>query len=271
MTVTSPHPVSKRYRDPELTVLSRTNATIELQLAHRSVRAFLDAPVGDDELTAIVAAAQSASTSSNLQAWSVVAVRDAARRNRLAKLAGDQDFIRRAPLFLVWLADLGRAARLAAAQQAPLDATQYLESTILGFVDASLAAQNAVIAAESLGLGAVFVGAIRNAPDRVAAELHLPDRVFATFGLAVGVPDPTESAGVKPRLPQRAVLHHEVYDDGGDAVIGDYDARLAEYNAEHARTTGWITPVLQRLGNRGSLKGRHLLREHLTRQGLPSQ
>jgi nitroreductase len=271
VTATAPHPVSSRYRDPDLTALSRTNATIELQLAHRSVRAFLDAPVGDEELTAIVAAAQSASTSSNLQAWSVVAVRDPARRDRLATLAGDQDFIRRAPLFLVWLADLGRAARLAASQQASLDATQYLESTILGFVDASLAAQNAVLAAESLGLGTVFVGAIRNAPDAVAAELHLPDRVFATFGLAVGVPDPAESAGVKPRLPQQVVLHREVYDDGDDSLIGDYDARLAEYNAEHSRSAGWITPVLKRLADRDSLKGRDRLREQLRRQGLPSQ
>ncbi len=270
MTV-SPHPVGSRYRDPELTVLRRSNATIEHLLAHRSVRSFLDAPVGDDDLTAIIAAAQSASTSSNLQAWSVVAVRERTRRERLSVLAGDQEFIRRAPLFLVWLADLGRASRLAASRQASLDATGYLESTILGFVDASLAAQNAVVAAESLGLGAVFVGAIRNNPGEVAAELHLPDRVFATFGLAVGVPDPTESAGVKPRLPQRAVLHREVYDDTADAGIEDYDARLAEYNAEHARSAGWVVPVLARLKDRDSLKGRHHLREHLTRQGLPSQ
>ncbi|WP_038553843.1 nitroreductase family protein [Nocardia nova] len=270
MTTTNPHPVSRRYRDPDLTVLARTNPVIELQLAHRSVRAFLDEPVGDEELTAIVAAAQSASTSSNLQAWSVVAVRDAARRDRLATLAGDQEFIRRAPLFLVWLADLGRIGRLASQRQASLAATDYLESTVLGFVDAALAAQNAVTAAESLGLGTVFVGAIRNDPEGVAAELRLPDRVFATFGLAVGVPDPAESAGVKPRLPQSAVVHHEVYDEAGDAVITDYDARLAEYNAEHARTAGWTDIVLARLKNRDSLKGRHRLREHLSRQGLPS-
>lgn len=270
MTTTNLHPVRGRYRDPELTSLARTNSVIELQLAHRSVRAFLDEPVGEDEVTAIVAAAQSASTSSNLQAWSVVAVRDPARRDRLATLAGDQDFIRRAPLFLVWLADLGRIARLAQDRRATVDATEYLESTILGFVDTSLAAQNAVIAAESLGLGTVFVGAIRNDPDGVAAELNLPDRVFAAFGLAVGVPDPAESAGVKPRLPQRAVLHREVYDAAADAVIDEYDTRLAEYNAEHGRSIGWIATVLHRLADRDSLKGRHRLREHLRRQGFPS-
>ncbi|GAA5052587.1 NADPH-dependent oxidoreductase [Nocardia callitridis] len=271
VTTTSQHPVGSRYRDPELTTLPRSTPTIEQQLAHRSVRAFLDTPVGDDELTALIAAAQSASTSSNLQAWSVVAVRDPERKDRLATLAGDQEFIRRAPLLLVWLADLGRAGRLAASRRAALEATEYLESTVLGFVDASLAAQNAVVAAESLGLGAVFVGAIRNNPDGVAAELHLPDRVFATFGLAVGVPDLTESAGVKPRLPQQAVLHHEVYSEAGDATIEGYDTRLAEYNAEHGRSAGWTDAVLNRLRDRDSLKGRHLLREHLGRQGFPSK
>ncbi|NKY86845.1 NADPH-dependent oxidoreductase [Nocardia veterana] len=260
-----------RYRDPELTSLTRTNPVIELQLAHRSVRAFRDEPVGAAELTTIVAAAQSASTSSNLQAWSVVAVRDRQRRDRLATLAGNQDFIRRAPLFLVWAADLGRIGRLAAARQARVDATEYLESTILGFVDTSLAAQNAVLAAESLGLGAVFVGAIRNDPVGVAAELRLPDGVFPVFGLALGVPDPAEPAGVKPRLPQRAVLHHEVYDPTGDEAIGDYDARLAEYNTEFGRSGGWVDIVLNRLADRDSLKGRHRLREHLQRQGFPSR
>ncbi|MFC7756020.1 nitroreductase family protein [Tsukamurella soli] len=270
MTVTR-HPVAVRYRDPDLTSLRRTSATIELQLAHRSVRSFLDSPVGDDELTAIVAAAQSAATSSNLQAWSVIAVRDPRRRARLAQLVGDQDAVRQAPLFLVWLADLGRAARLAEALDSPLEAPEYLESTILGFVDAALAAQNAALAAESLGLGTVFVGAVRNHPDRIADELHLPDRVFAAFGLAVGVPDPDEAAGVKPRLPQRAVLHHEVYDTAADTAIDTYDRRLAGYNAEYRRDAGWIEPVLARLRDRDSLKGRHLLREHLTRRGLPSR
>ncbi|MDF0529743.1 NADPH-dependent oxidoreductase [Tsukamurella sp. 8F] len=263
-------PVAQRYRDPELTSLPLRSDTIDLQLAHRSVRAFLDTPVGDDALTAIVAAAQSASTSSNLQAWSVIAVRDPRRRERLAHLVGDQSAVRQAPLLLVWLADLGRATRIAARSNEPLDAPEYLESTILGFVDAALAAQNASLAAESLGLGTVFIGAVRNHPDKIAEELALPDRVFAAFGLAVGVPDPDEAAGVKPRLPQAAVLHHEVYDTAADAAIDDYDERLASYNAEYRREGGWVSPVLARLRDRDSLKGRHLLRDHLTRRGLPS-
>ena len=104
--------VSARYGEPAAT-LGVVNDVLSLQLAHRSVRQFDPREVTDDELSALVAAAQSAPTSSNLQPWSVIAVRDPARKARLARLAGDQAFIEQAPLFLVWVADLGRAHRLA--------------------------------------------------------------------------------------------------------------------------------------------------------------
>jgi Nitroreductase family len=131
----------------------------------------------------------------------------------------NQAFIEQAPLFLVWVADLGRARRLAARAGTPLEAVDYLETTIIGFIDTALAAQNVVVAVESLGLGSVFVGAIRNRPDEVAAELGLPRHTIVAFGLAVGSPDPDENAGVKPRPPQAAVLHHEQYDAAGRMPI----------------------------------------------------
>ncbi|MET0453723.1 MAG: NADPH-dependent oxidoreductase [Mycobacterium sp.] len=263
--------ITARYGDVDA-ALGVHNETLALQLAHRSVRKFLPRPVGDEELSALVAAAQSASTSSNLQPWSVIAVRDPQRKARLADLANHQQFIDDAALFLVWVADLGRARRLAQRAGTPLDGADYLESTIIGVVDTALAAQNAVIAAESQGLGAVFVGAVRNHPEEVAAELGLPPHAVAIFGLAVGVPDPTEDAGIKPRLPQAAVLHHETYDAGAaDAHLPDYDGRLAAYNARHGLAGNWSERVLARLAGPQSLSGRHLLREQLTRLGLPSR
>ncbi|MDT5152553.1 MAG: hypothetical protein QOI01_4286 [Mycobacterium sp.] len=157
------------------------NETLALQLAQRSVRKFSRRPVTDEQLAALVAAAQSAATSSNLQPWSVVAVRDPERKARLATLANDQQFINEASLFFVWVADLGRARRLAERAGTPLDGADYLETTIIGFVDTALAAQNAVVAAESLGLGTVFVGAVRNHPEEIAAELALPRPPTHTF------------------------------------------------------------------------------------------
>lgn len=248
------------------------NATLDVQLRRRSTRAFLPDPVGDDELATLVAAAQAAPTSSNLQAWSVVAVRDPARRARLAQLAAGQGFVAEAPLVLVWLADLGRARRLASREGRPLDGADYLESTLLGTIDAALAAQNAIVAAEALGLGSVCVGAMRNHPEEVARELDLPPHTFAVFGLAVGRPDPAEAADVKPRLPHTAVLHHERYDAAAaDAGVAEYDRLLASYDARFGRTGTWSERVLTRLGTRESLVGRDRMRAALASLGWPSR
>jgi len=263
--------VTERYADPDA-VLDVVNDVVGVQLAHRSVRKFLPGPVDDRQLQAIVTAAQSAPTSSNLQPWSVIAVRDPERKARLAKLANNQQFINEADLFLVWVADLGRARRIAQRAEAPLEAADYLETTIIGFVDTALAAQNAVVAAESLGLGTVFVGAIRNHPLEVAEELGLPAHTIATFGLAVGVPDPSESAGIKPRLPQSAVLHRETYDAAvADADIDRYDEVLEEYNRRHGLDGNWTSRVLTRLGGTAALHGRERLRDQLAARGLPSR
>ena len=144
-----------RYGSPDVLSPTAGSPVIDHLLAHRSVRAYLPDPVSDDTLSAIVAAAQSAASSSNLHAWSVVAVRDPARKARLAELAGDQDHIRQAPLLLVWLADLARLDDVATRVGESAAALDYLEMFQVGVIDAALAAQNAVTAAESLGLGTV--------------------------------------------------------------------------------------------------------------------
>jgi nitroreductase len=110
-----PHALlSQRNRDGALAVPSEWNAVLDTILNHRSVRGFLPRKLPDGTLETLIAAAQSASTSSNLQFWSVVAVQETERRSRLAELAGQQQFIRDAPLLLVWLADLSRLDRIAA-------------------------------------------------------------------------------------------------------------------------------------------------------------
>ncbi len=263
-------PVYHRYRDPDLTELAHRNETLDVLLGHHSVRSFTAEPIDTATLETIAAAAQSAPTSSNLQAWSVVAVRDPHRKSRLAALAGDQAFIVEAPVFLVFVADLGRARRLAESRDVPLDGADYLESTLLGFIDAALGAQNAVVAAESLGWGTVYVGAVRNNPELIADELGLPSGAFPVFGLAIGRPG-NDTAGVKPRLPLSAVLHHDTYDvAAADAGVTAYDERLGEYNREQGRDTPWTTAVLGRLRDASSLKGRDKIRHSLVSRGWPS-
>jgi nitroreductase len=234
-------------------------------LGHRSVRAYLPKRPPQGTVEAIVAAAQSAASSSNLQTWSVVVVEDEARKARLADLAGAQQHIHQAPLFLVWLADLSRAERLAGRAGRAIEGLHYLETFLVSVIDAALAAQNAVVALESLGLGAVYIGAIRNRPAAVADELGLPPHVAPVFGLCVGYPDPAVSADVKPRLRQNVVVHRERYDSGAEIEgIAAYDAVLRGFqDAQSLPAIGWVDAVLNRLGTVEALKGRDKLVDEL--------
>lgn len=263
--------IRQRYGHDELENDHWNDCLITL-LSHRSIRAYLPDRLPSGTLEQLVAAAQSASTSSNLQTWSVVAVEDAARKERLSQLAGNQAHIRQCPLFLVWLADLARLAYIADRRQLSHTGLDYLEMFVMAVVDAALAAQNATIAAESLGLGTVYIGAMRNQPEAVADVLQLPPHVFAVFGLCVGYPDPTKPASIKPRLPQSAVLHRETYSlsDQEDA-IDRYNQIMQEfYHAQQMSVTGdWAAHSIQRVANAQALSGRDRLREALQKLGFP--
>ncbi len=260
----------QRNRDASLPPPAQWNQVLETILNHRSVRGFLPDALPDGTLETLVAAAQSASTSSNLQVWSVIAVRDAERKSRIATLAGNQQFIRDAPLLLIWLADLARLDGIAADRQLQVEGSHFLEAFILGVVDAALASQSAILAAESLGLGGVYIGAMRNLPEEVATELKLPPHVFAVFGMSIGYPDPAKATGIKPRLPQGIVLHHEQYDsDLKRDAIERYNAVARDYMREQGMTEqDWTAQATGRLAGRKSLTGRDRIREALLNLGF---
>jgi nitroreductase len=239
-------------------------------LEHRSVRDYADKPVSDDILRVAIAAAQSASTSSNLQAWTVVAVRDRAKLAKLAQLAGGQEHVANAPLFLAWILDLSRLRRLGKAVGTPAVATDYLEMYTVGAVDVALAAQNAVVALESYGLGIVYIGGMRNHPEEAAREFGLPEGSVVLFGMCVGYPDPSLPADIKPRLPQSSVLHFERYDASKEAAeVKDYDARMDAFNEGQGRKTRpWSQVATYRVRGPESLSGRDRLREALNNLGF---
>jgi nitroreductase len=220
---------------------------------------------------AAIAAAQSASTSSNLQVWSVIAGEDAARKARLAGLAGNQAHVAKAPLLLVWLADLARLRALSAQAGEPGEGLDYFEAFLLAAVDAALAAQNAAIAFESLGLGCCYIGGLRNDAAAVSAELALPSETFALFGMTVGVPDPARPASVKPRLPQDAILFREQYQasEAQQAAIAQYNLRLRNFQISQGMAAqDWTAQATKRVRDERALTGRHTLREFLHRAGF---
>lgn len=268
MTVTA---LQARYGDaapalnlPELPVL-------DAMLSHRSVRHFVRDALPEHTLETLVAAAQSAPTSSNLQTWSVIAVESQERREALANLVGPQKHLAVAPLVLVFLADLSRIERLGQAQGRDPVGLHYLDTFLMGVIDAALAAQNAVVAAEAMGLGTVYVGGMRNQPEEVAKVLGTPPNVFPVFGLVVGHPDPAKPAAIKPRLPQSAVLHREQYQVPADQSqeIGDYNEALRQFMRTHGmREVDWSAQVVERLGSPEALTGRHRLYEALRNAGF---
>lgn len=245
------------------------NSTLDALLNHRTSRSYQDKPLPDGALELLVAAAQSAPTSSNLQAWSVVAVEDPARKARLAGFTGGNDHIRAAPLFLVWLIDLKRLRAIAHAHGNEGEGLDYLETFVLGAIDAALAAQNAVVAIDSLGLGSCYVGGIRNRPEDVARELDLPPETVALFGLTVGYPDVDVKTDVKPRLPQSSVLFREKYVEPSAGDLAAYDAILKTFQAgQNLPQHGWTSVVAKRIGTAVALNGRAELAHVLERLGF---
>ncbi|MEC0249324.1 oxygen-insensitive NADPH nitroreductase [Paenibacillus chitinolyticus] len=209
------------------------NSVIDLLTRHRSIRKFKPDPIPGDQLRAIIASAQMASTSSSVQAYTIIAATDPALKKELARLAGNQAYVEQCGLFLVFCADLNRLRK--ATEQSGEVFHQNTESFLVASMDAALAAQNAAIAAESLGLGICYIGGIRNNPDGVAEALKLPELVYPVFGMCVGVPD--QEPSLRPRLPQTAVLHENGYQgERSDEGVRRYDETTRKYYEE--RTGG---------------------------------
>ncbi len=247
--------------DPVLTTL----------LAHRSVRRYKPGALPPGTLEMLVAAAQSAASSSNLQVWSVIAVTDPTGKAEAARLCGDQDSIRQCPLFLVFCADLARLTSVSEREGLPGAALDYAEMFVTAAIDASLAAQNAAVAAEGLGLGTCYIGGARNHPQELAALLNLPPRVIALFGLTVGWPAEEDTSEIKPRLPQSGLVFHETYDaEARDTAVTTYNQTMQGFYARQKMDVhgDWCQHSAKRVAGPESLSGRDILGQILEERGF---
>ena len=200
---------------------------IEHLLAHRSIRKFTADPVSDADLARWVRAGQAASTSSHVQAYAAIRVRDPDTRARLVELTGGQPQVAEAGAFLVIAAD-GRRHQLIGADLGSPPA-ENLESFLVSVIDATLFAQNLVVAAESEGQGICYIGGLRNDLPAVTELLELPTGVFPLYGLCIGTP--AEDPAVKPRLSVAGVLYEERVPDDETVrkSIAAHDDEMAEY------------------------------------------
>jgi nitroreductase len=198
------------------------NNIFKILQSHRSIRKYKDKPVPDDLLNNILNSARQAPTSSNIQAYSIIAVWDKEKKKRLAHLAGDQPWVEQCPVFLLICPDLLRLHKVCKARNYESN-DQYTEMFIVAVVDAALVAQNILVASEASGLGICMIGGIRNNPDQVCKLLNIPDKVFPLMGMCLGWPD--HDPMIKPRLQQEMIIHNEVYDDSNfNQLLAGYDS-----------------------------------------------
>jgi FMN reductase (NADPH) len=223
------------------------NSTIELLQRHRSVRRYQPTPLQREQIEAILTSAQMASSSSNIQAYSVIGVTEAETKKRLAQLAGNQAYVEQCPLFLVWCADVYRLREASLLQESEAFHIN-TECFITATVDAALAAQNAAVAAESLGLGICYIGGIRNNPREVSELLKLPELVYPVFGMCVGVP--AHSPDKRPRFDTKAIYHEETYRHAGVREhIEHYDEVMERYYQNRSggtKATNWSQGIAEK-------------------------
>lgn len=249
---------------PDAAVAALDHPVLAQMLSHRTHRAYLADPVGQDALDAAIIAAQSAPSSSNLQNWSVIAVTDPARKARLNALCGNQSQIDQAPLMLIWIADLARNKAISDALGGAGAVFDYTEALMMGVIDCSLAAQNAALAFEAMGYGCCYIGGARNQMAAMAQELGLPPLTMPVFGMTVGRPKPDVATDIKPRLPLSAVFMTEGYQPPAAEDLAAYDdAMIAFQNKQAMKPIGWTKTVSRRFDGVSALTGREQTRDYL--------
>ncbi|MFC3039924.1 oxygen-insensitive NADPH nitroreductase [Virgibacillus xinjiangensis] len=232
------------------------NETIDTILSHRSIRKFKDEKLTKEQIHTIVQSAQQASTSSFVMAYTIIGITDESKKQALMEVSG-QPYVKNNGHLFVFCGDLHRAnvlgERAKNADHASI--TETIESTeqfIVTVIDTALAAQNAVLAAESMGLGACFLGSLRNDINKVNDLLNLPKHVVPLFGLAVGYPD--QQPEIKPRPAIETIYHENNYleDEKQAQFIGEFDKKLKDYynkRSTNTRIDTWTEQMIRKYSN----------------------
>jgi len=219
------------------------NNTIDTIKNHRSIRQYLDKDVSDELIDEIVKSAQAMPNSINGQQASVIVVRDKKKKERLAELVGNQEYVAKAPVFLVFVMDFYRTYLAGEKTGLKQVIHEDIEGILAGATDVGIALGASVVAAESLGLGIVPIGGIRQNPEEVIELLGLPKYTFPMVGLVVGYP--AEESHKKPRIPVDSFKHNESYDiKAVEASINVYDEQMDKYLKKIGRSeqeTNWST------------------------------
>lgn len=179
-------------------------------LNHRTIRNYKSDPIDDNILDEILQAGFRASTTGNMQVYSVIVSKDEQRRKELCKLHFGQQMVEQAPVLLTFCADFNRFNKWCRQRDADPGYDNFL-SFFTAAIDALLVSQNVAVAAEAHGLGICYLGTTTYQADKLIEFFDLPQGVVPVTTLVVGYPN--EDPEQVDRLPGEGVIHHETYKD----------------------------------------------------------
>lgn len=192
------------------------NRVIEEIHRHRSIRQYRPDPVPDEVLNSVLEAGIRASSSGNMQTYSIIVTRDRMLREALYEPHMEQDMVLDAPVLLTFCADFHRMRRWLELNNAPDNFDNFM-AFMIAAIDAVLVSQNVALAAESCGLGICYMGSTLANCDQIGRLLKLPPNVVPVAGYSLGYAD--EDPPLRDRLPLEGLVHQETYQEYSDDRI----------------------------------------------------
>lgn len=188
-------------------------------LNRKTIRKYSAKPVDDEMLNDILKKGCRASTTGNMQVYSIIVTRDAGKKEELAPSHFNQKMVTGAPVLLTFCADFNRFNRWCKARGADPGYDNFL-SFFTAAIDALLVAQTVCIAAEEKGLGICYLGTTTYMAHKIIETLRLPKGVVPVTTVTLGWPD--EDPPQVDRLPPEAVIHRETYKEYSGSDIDKF-------------------------------------------------
>jgi len=207
----------------------------DLMMKRRSVRVFEDQEIPESIVEQLLDVANHAPSGGNIQPLSIILVQGLEGRKKLAELAGDQPWVKNAPLSMIFCLDFYRIKKWAEICQTDFRGEKALNHFLIAYADLMVAAQNVVILSENLGLGSVYIGSIQHEIDETRKFFGIPEYVLPMMVLSIGYPKSIPQS--IPKLKKEVIVHQEKYrkpqDDeirkAFDEKYGTIDQNMEKY------------------------------------------
>lgn len=204
------------------------NETIKKQLSHRTIREFKDQNIDENTLNTLFEVANRTASSTGMQSYSIIRITDKEKRKKISEIC-KQSYVETAPELLLFIVDVFRNAKISEEMGEDLPNKNDMDRFFQGFTDGAIACQNMVVAIESLGMGAVYLGSMLNDSKALIEILDLPELTFPIVGLAFGYP--AQDPDLKPRMDISLKVFNDKYEKKENYLetIKDYDKEMQTY------------------------------------------